>query len=249
MSKLLRLDKYLSSQGFGSRTQAQQLIKKGHVRVDDQLVLLPATKVDPQKQTVQVDGKEILFSFHHHLMFYKPSGYITAVKDPRHPTVAQLLPKEYLKKGCMPVGRLDKDTTGLLLFTTDGALAHGLLAPKQQIKKAYEVIVEGILSPQDIEAFAKGICLKDFTTLPAVLEILSVKQNSSHAIVTLFEGKYHQVKRMFLAIGKPVLSLHRQGFASLLLDSSLSPGSFRPLSDKEVDCLYQDLKKGDEPLV
>ena len=145
-----------------------------------------------------------------------------------------LLPPVYTALDCMPVGRLDKDTTGLLLLTTDGELAHRLLSPARHVNKVYEAQVDGELTPADAEAFAAGIPLKDFTALPAKLEILS----PSVAYVTVREGKYHQVKRMFGAVGKPVLELRRLSFGPLPLDEALSPGSYRELSEAEIAALY-----------
>ena len=170
-----------------------------------------------------------------HLMLNKPAGVLTATEDGKQATVMELLPALYRACGCMPVGRLDKDTTGLLLLTTDGTLAHRLIAPERHVDKVYEAEVEGALEEADIAAFAQGIPLKDFTALPARLEILGPGRGR----VTVREGKYHQVKRMFGARGKPVLRLHRTAFGPLALDAGLAPGEYRELTEKEIAALYQ----------
>lgn len=243
MTKEIRLDKWLSQQGFGSRTDSQKLVRQQRVTVNDTLAMSAANKINSETAIVCVDGKPVSQTFHQHIMFFKPAGFLTAASDSRQQTVMDLLPANYLQNRCMPVGRLDKDTTGLLLFTTDGALAHYLLSPKREVKKTYQAKVEGMLTQDDITAFAAGLPLKEFTTLPAVLDIISSTPDQSLANVTVEEGKYHQVKRMFQYIGKPVISLHRHSFGSIVLDSSLSPGQFRPLTEDEISLLWKDIGK------
>ena len=245
MKKNLRLDKWLSSQGFGSRTATQLLIRKGDVVVDEAIVTSPALKVDPTAQRIFVKGQEVKGALHRTLMLYKPAGVLTAATDHKQPTVMDLLPSFYLDNHCMPIGRLDKDTTGLLLFTTNGTLAHYLLSPKRQVAKVYEARVQGLLTDEDIEAFSAGMNLGDFVSLPAQLCVISIQNGESLARVILHEGKYHQVKRMFQAVGKPVLSLHRCCFGSVSLDPALSPGEYRGLTLEEVQSLWEDVGKGE----
>lgn len=229
---MIRLDKLLSHAGFGSRTQVKELIKKGRVALDG-IVCRDASR-NVENESVTVDGKKVQAASAYHLMMYKPSGVVTAADDPKQRTVMDLLPEKYLKSGCMPVGRLDKDTTGLLVLTTDGELAHRLISPKRHVQKVYEAITREVLKREDVLAFEKGIPLKDFTALPAELEIVEERV----ARVTVFEGKYHQVKRMFLACGNEVMKLHRATFGPLQLDEHLSPGLFRELTEEEIDSLY-----------
>lgn len=230
---MLRLDKLLSHMGFGSRTQVKELIKKGRVHLDGAVCRDAAADTDGH--TVSVNGKPLEVKAAFHLMLHKPSGVVTAADDPKQKTVMDLLPLKYRSSGCMPVGRLDKDTTGLLVLTTDGELAHRLISPKRHIQKVYEVNTRDDLKQEDVDAFEKGIPLKDFTALPAELSIVE----SRFARVTVFEGKYHQVKRMFIACGNEVQKLHRATFGPLQLDETLAPGTYRELTEEEVGMLYR----------
>ena len=195
------------------------MLKAGRVRVNGEAVRDAAFQVAVDDK-ILLDGKLLDTRLSRHLLLYKPAGVLTAKEDNRQKTVMDLLPPEYTSLGCMPVGRLDKDTTGLLILTTDGELAHRLIAPERHVDKVYIATVDGCLSDADVEKFAKGIPLKDFTCLPAKLEILSPNVGR----VTVREGKYHQVKRMFGARGKPVQALHRLSFGPLRLDDDLAPG-------------------------
>ena len=229
---MMRLDKLLSHMGFGSRTQVKELIKKGRVTVDGAVCRDGA--LDVEGRNVTLDGKPVENVKAFHLMLHKPSGVVTAADDPKQKTVMDLMPPKYRQSGCMPVGRLDKDTTGLLVLTTDGELAHRLISPKRHVQKIYEVNTWDDLKPEDVIAFEKGIQLKDFTALPAQLDI----EDARFARVTVFEGKYHQVKRMFIACGNAVVKLHRATFGPLQLDQNLLPGMFRELTEDEVNSLY-----------
>lgn len=229
---MMRLDKLLSHMGFGSRTQVKELIRKGRVLVDGAVCRDGA--LDVEGHHVMLDGKAVENVKAFHLMLYKPSGVVTAADDPKQKTVMDLLPLKYRQSGCMPVGRLDKDTTGLLVLTTDGELAHRLISPKRHVQKIYEVNTRDDLKAEDATAFEKGIQLKEFTALPAKLEVME----SRFARVTVFEGKYHQVKRMFIACGNEVVKLHRATFGTLELDEKLTPGNFRELTEEEVNSLY-----------
>lgn len=229
----MRLDKLLSNLGVASRAGCRELLKAGRVQVDGQTVRDGAAQVS-EKAAVLLDGTALDTRLARHLMLFKPAGVLTAAEDGRQQTVMDLLPGVYRACGCMPVGRLDKDTTGLLVLTTDGELAHRLIAPGRHVDKVYEAVVDGVLDEGDAAAFAAGIPLKDFTALPAKLEVLA----ENRARVTVQEGKYHQVKRMFGARGKPVLALHRASFGPLQLDETLCPGQFRELTGEETAALY-----------
>ncbi|MBR3019716.1 MAG: 16S rRNA pseudouridine(516) synthase [Clostridia bacterium] len=229
----IRLDKLLTHLGVASRSGVRAVLKAGRVRVNQAIVKDPAYQAD-EKAEVTLDGQKLDTRLSRHLMLHKPAGVLTAKEDSRQKTVMELLPPVYTALGCMPVGRLDKDTTGLLLLTTDGELAHRLISPERHVDKVYEAAVDGQLAESDAEAFAAGIPLKEFTCLPAKLDILSPSQGR----VTVREGKFHQVKRMFAAVGKPVTELHRVRFGPLALDPALHPGEFRELTESEIAALY-----------
>lgn len=230
----MRLDKMLSNLGVASRSECRTLLKAGRIRVGEAIVRDGAMNVQ-EGAAIFLDGKPLDTRLSRHLMLYKPAGILTAAEDGRQKTVMDLLPGVYRACGCMPVGRLDKDTTGILLLTTDGELAHRLISPGRHVDKVYEATVEGALEAEDVATFAAGIPLKDFTALPAKLELL----DESIGRVTVQEGKYHQVKRMFGARGKPVKTLHRTSFGPLKLDEELLPGTFRELTGEEITALYQ----------
>lgn len=235
-----RLDKLLSRQGLGSRSDVREMVRRGRVYVNGRPCLDPGQKTDPDKDTVEVDGRNVSLAAFRYGMLNKPSGVLTAANDRKAKTVVDLLPPIYKAMGLMPVGRLDKDARGLLLFTTDGPLAHFLLSPKRHVAKEYLVRVNGPLSDADVAAFEKGLELSDFTALPAILDILETGPNESRALVTLKEGKFHQVKRMFLSRGVTVTDLQRVSFGSLRLDASLPEGGFRELSGPEIEALRRD---------
>lgn len=230
----MRLDKLLGNLGVASRSGCRELLKAGRVQVNG-AVWKDGSKNVPDGAKVLLDGKALDTRLSRHLMLHKPAGVLTAAEDRKQKTVMDLLPPSYTAMGCMPVGRLDKDTTGVMILTTDGELAHRLIGPKYHVDKVYEAKVEGVLDERDIAAFAAGLPLKDFTALPAHLEIIAPDTGR----LTVQEGKYHQVKRMFGARGKPVLSLHRLSFGPLELDKNLSPGDFRELTEEEAAALYR----------
>lgn len=226
-----RLDKLVAATGRWSRKEAKGLIKSGRVRVNGQPPAGPEAKI-PQEGVVTVDGHPISTEKYTYVMLHKPAGVVSSTEDPREPTVMGLLPKELRRIGLAPVGRLDKDTEGLLLLTNDGQLAHRLLSPSRHVDKVYYVEVDGALEETDREAFAQGMVLADGTRcLPAKLELLDVPHL---ALVTLREGKYHQIKRMLAARGKPVTYLKRLSMGPLSLDSALPPGAWRPLRRDEI---------------
>ncbi|HPF87102.1 MAG TPA: pseudouridine synthase [Candidatus Limiplasma sp.] len=232
----MRLDKLLSQSGERSRSEAAKLIRAGFVSVDGTAIASPAYKADPERNAVCFQGKRITDHPYQYMMLHKPAGVVTAARDNAAETVMRLVPNAMRARGVMPVGRLDKDTTGLLLFTNDGMLAHRLLSPKHHVWKEYRVTVDGMLTDADINAFAEGIALKDFTAKPAELSIVSADRAQSTAIVRLREGKYHQVKRMFGARDLQVTALHRQSFGPLRLD--IPCGGIRILRQQEIDALY-----------
>ena len=229
----MRLDKLLARLGEASRSGCRDLLKGGRVQVNGETVHSGAFPV-PEGALITLDGQALDCRMDRYLMMNKPAGVLTAREDARQKTVMDLLPPVYASLGCMPVGRLDKDTTGLLLLTTDGELAHRLISPARHVDKVYEARVEGKLEQKDVEAFAAGIPLGDFTALPARLEILS----PDVGLATVREGKFHQVKRMFGAVGKPVLALRRLRFGPLSLDEALRPGDYRELNEEEIAALY-----------
>lgn len=232
---MTRLDKLLADSGTVSRSEARELVRAGRVTVNGALAHSAAEKYDPETATVCVDGEVLSCSAKRYLMLYKPGGILSATEDARQPTVLDLLPEQLRRQGLFPVGRLDKDTTGLLLLTNDGVFAHRVISPKQQVPKVYRATVEGCLGEDDVLAFAEGLTLGDGTVcLPAKLEILQPGLGQ----VTVFEGKYHQVKRMFAACGKHVTVLHRLSVGGLELDAALTPGGFRELTPGELAAVF-----------
>jgi len=226
-----RLDKVLSRTGLWSRKEARKIIRAGRVAVDGSFIKNPGEQIGSDVE-IDVDGARINHESKVYLMMNKPSGLISSTEDPREETVLELLPPQYKKVGLFPVGRLDKDTEGLLLLTNDGPLAHHLLSPRHHVEKVYFVKVRGELSQEDVLSFSKGILLNDGTLCrEARLEIL---EPSDTALVTLREGKYHQLKRMMAARSKPVLYLKRICMGSLKLDPTLKPGQWRILTKKET---------------
>ncbi len=229
-----RLDKIISATGKKSRREVKLLVKQGRILVDGVPASAPEMKVDPAVNEILLDGEDIGYRRFTYIMLHKPAGVLSAVEDKRQKTVLDLLPEELQKRGLSPVGRLDKDTEGLLLLTNDGDLTHHLLSPRHHVDKVYYARVDGQLNRADCEAFAAGMTLGDgLECMPAGLEILS----PSEALVTLQEGKFHQVKRMLAARGKPVVYLKRLSMGPLQLDESLQPGCFRHLTEEEVQSL------------
>ena len=229
----MRLDRWMATLDLGSRSEVRQWIRGGKAAVNGRVVPDPALSFDPEKDALALNGKLLDGRVVRHVMLYKPAGLLTAARDAKQPTVMDLLPPVYRSIGCMPVGRLDKDTTGLLLLTCDGELNHRLLSPGRHVDKRYRAVVEGELTEKDAEAFASGMDLGDFTARPAKLVILS----PSLAEVTVAEGKFHQVKRMFAATGHEVLQLHRCAFGPLELDPELAEGQWRELTAGELAAL------------
>ena len=232
-----RLDKILASTGRWSRRDAHALVRAGAVCVDGIPVRSAEEKVDAGTCTITVGGERVEYREFTWVMLNKPAGVLSATEDGRGATVLDLLPQDLRRQGLFPVGRLDKDTEGLLLLTNDGALAHDLLSPKKHVDKEYRARVRGRLEEADVRAFADGIVLSDGTACQsAALSILSAGEESE-ARVTLREGKFHQVKRMFAARGTQVLALERTRMGNLTLDRALGRGEYRLLTEEEVEIL------------
>lgn len=228
---LQRLDKVIASTGRWSRREVKELVRQGRVTVNGAVAKIAEEKADPEAADICVNGERLIWRQYTWVMLNKPAGYLSATEDGRGKTVLDLLPPELQKQGLFPVGRLDKDTEGLLLLTNDGALAHALLAPGRHVDKVYYTKVDGNLEEDDVAAFAEGITLGDGTVcLPAGLDLISERE----ALVTLREGKYHQVKRMLASRGKPVVYLKRLGMGKLKLDPTLPAGAWRPLTPEEL---------------
>lgn len=235
-----RIDKLLASTGRWSRKEVKELCRRGRVTADGKPVR--AEDKVPDTAHLAVDGEAVEPEATVWLMLHKPAGLLSATEDPRQPTVLSLLPERYQKLGLFPVGRLDKDTEGLLLLTNDGALAHALLSPKRHVDKVYYVETEGELTDADAAAFAEGMALADgYRCLPAGLRLLG----GNCAEITLREGKYHQIKRMLGQRGRPVTYLKRVAFGPLALDEGLEKGAWRPLTGAERAALAgeKDRKK------
>ena len=232
---LIRLDKYMADLGIASRKELRDIIRRGRVCVDGAAVTSPEKKIDPDNCSVTFDGEPLCYSKAHYYMIYKPCGIVTATEDKRQKTVLDLVTPEMRRMGLFPVGRLDKDTSGLLLLTDDGEFAHRVISPKSEIVKRYYAQVEGELDASDSAAFEKGIILADGThCLPAKLEILS----RDECVVSVMEGKYHQVRRMLASRRKPVLVLKRLSVGGLKLDDEMREGDFRELAQEEIELIY-----------
>lgn len=233
----IRLQKALAQAGVASRRAAEALIVAGRVSVDGQIVRELGTKVDPQRQVIAVDGQVIRAEEKVHYALHKPSGVVSTVRDPQgRPTVRQLL--SAVRQRIFPVGRLDADTTGLLLLTNDGDLANRLMHPRYEVKKEYIVTVHGSVSESTLQRLATGIELDDGPTAPARVRRLGEKDGITRISIEIHEGRNRQVRRMFAAVGHPVLALHRVRVGPIRL-GNLPPGAYRPLTRDEIRRLYR----------
>ncbi|MEH6938008.1 pseudouridine synthase [Bacillus sp. JJ664] len=233
----MRIDKILANMGYGSRKEVKGLLKKGVVKIGDHIVKSPKEHVDLDKQVVSVNGEVVEYKEYVYLMMNKPPGVISSTEDSEHETVIGLLEYEDIIFDPFPVGRLDKDTEGLLLITNDGQLAHQLLSPKKHVPKKYYATIDGIVTEEDIKAFEQGVTLDDgYETKPGYLTILKSDQESEIELI-IMEGKFHQVKRMFEAVGKTVTYLKRLEMGPLKLDETLELGEYRELTDEELELL------------
>lgn len=235
-----RLDKIIASTGRWSRREVKNLVRQGRVLVDGVPARSAEEKADPETAEIVVNGEVLTYRRYTWVMLNKPAGYLSATEDGRGPTVLDLLPPELKKQDLFPVGRLDKDTEGLLLLTNEGGLAHELLSPRHHVDKVYYTRVAGRLTEEDCRAFEAGLLLDDgLQCMPAELKILKAGEESE-AHVTLREGKFHQVKRMLAYLGKPVLYLERIRMGNMTLDVNLPRGKFRFLTSEEVKSLRRD---------
>ena len=231
--RLLRLDKLLSDVGAASRQEARECIRAGRVTVDGAVQRRPETKVDPERQAVCLDGAPLTWAEHRYYMLHKPLGVVTATEDRTERTVLDLFPAP-LRRNLVPAGRLDKDTSGLLLLSTDGQWVHRIISPGHQVPKVYLAEADGTPTPEAVRAFAEGVTLRDGTRCrPAVLEILA----PGRCRVTVTEGKYHLVRRLLASVGTPVTALHRVRIGALSLDKTLPAGHFRALTRQEMDAV------------
>ena len=239
----MRLDKLLSNMGYGTRKEVKQLMKKGAVRVNEETVKDAAMHVDTEKDEVTILGEKVVYKEFMYLMMNKPQGVLSATEDKRDQTVIDLVDEAYNIFELFPVGRLDKDTEGFLLLTNDGKLAHNLLSPKKGVPKTYYAHIDGVVTEEDAEKFLEGVILDDgYETKPGNLRILK-SADISEIELTITEGKFHQVKRMFEAVDKTVIYLKRLSMGPLLLDESLSLGSYRELTEEELNQLMQISEK------
>ena len=232
---MMRIDKYLAEMGQGTRSEIKKLIRSGRVMVDGETVKKPELKIDETTQKVSLEGKQIGYAKKEYYMLYKPAGVISATKDDRDKTVLDLI-TDKKRNDLFPVGRLDKDTEGLLLITNDGELAHRLLSPAHHVDKQYYALVEGELPADAVSQMEQGVTLEDGTvTRPARLELLPEKEGEfTKTLLTIHEGKFHQVKRMFEALGCKVVFLKRLSMGNLVLDPELETGAYRPLTEGEL---------------
>ncbi|MEK4361015.1 pseudouridine synthase [Paenibacillus sp. FSL M8-0212] len=238
----LRLDKILSHMGVGTRSELKKMVKQGRIHVDGKAVKDSGVQVNPEVNVIEADGERIVYREMIYLMLHKPPGVVSATEDNRDKTVLDLLRKEDRVFNPFPVGRLDKDTEGLLILTNDGPLAHDLLSPRKHVPKTYEARVLGNVDEADVQRFKAGIQLDDgYETLPAQLTILGQEETEEGMIssisLIIHEGKFHQVKRMFQAVGKRVIYLKRVAMGELELASDLAIGSYRELTADELSLL------------
>lgn len=235
---MIRLDKYLADMGIGTRTEVKQMIRKGRITVDGITIKKPETKVHETDSRILVDGRELNYVQYEYYLLNKPAGVVSTTEDKTDRTVIDLIQSKR-RKDLFPVGRLDKDTEGLLLITNDGALAHRLLSPRKHVDKTYYAQIKGRVTEDTVRAFEKGVDIgvgKQEMTMPAKLEILRA-DDISDIRLTIQEGKFHQVKRMFQAVGMEVIYLKRESMGALELDDELNPGDYRPLTREELEKL------------
>lgn len=233
---MMRLDKYLAEMGVGTRQEVKKQIRQGKVTVNGTVVKAADTKIDETCDEVTIGGLNISYVSYEYYMLNKPGGVVSATEDRRDTTVIYLI-KDKKRKDLFPVGRLDKDTEGLLLITNDGDLAHRLLAPKKHVDKVYYAKIDGMVTEEDVKRFAEGIDIgaeEEEMTRPAKLDIMKSAEESEIRL-TIHEGKFHQVKRMFLAVGKEVTYLKRERMGTLCLDENLKPGEYRLLTEEEIE--------------
>ncbi|MGE4484565.1 MAG: pseudouridine synthase [Oscillospiraceae bacterium] len=235
---LMRLDRILSAKSSFSRREAKSLVRDGLVTADGVKAVSPEEKYDPETAVIAIGGVPLDQKTHHYIMMNKPAGMVSSTEDPRDSTVLELLDESLLHLDLFPAGRLDKDSEGLLILTDDGVYCHSVISPKKNVNKIYYIETFGVLTEADCRAFEDGIVLGDgMVCRPGRLEILE-SGDVSRALVTICEGKYHQVKRMTASLGKPVKNLRRISIGALILDESLKPGQYRELSEAEAKTVF-----------
>lgn len=226
-----RIDKIIASETNYSRKEVKELIKKKRVTVNEQIITKSVLKINPNNDKIKIDNIELKIKKYVYLILNKPKGYISATEDKNTKTVLELVPQDYAHRALFPAGRLDKDTTGLMLITDDGGFAHNILSPKKHIKKLYEVTIDIPITEEMVTAFKKGILLNDGECKPANLQITGL----TTGLVTLTEGRYHQIKRMFGCFKAKVIKLNRIGMGNLILPSNLKTGECRELTEEEIN--------------
>ncbi|SKC75977.1 ribosomal small subunit pseudouridine synthase A [Maledivibacter halophilus] len=237
----MRLDKILGNMGYGSRKDLKKIIRQGAVKVDGEIIRKNSIHVNPYESIIEINGEKIEYRKYVYIMMNKPQGVISATYDNIHKTVIDLLDEKYLPFNIFPMGRLDIDTEGLLIITNDGKLAHEILSPKKHITKTYYANIKGFVDEEDIKAFKKGIILDDgYKTLPAELKIIEGGDVSTVEL-TIYEGKFHQVKRMFKSRNKKVIYLKRIAMGKLKLDGKLDLGEYKELNDEELEVLKSSM--------
>ena len=239
MGKKMRVDKLLSKVGVASRAELKKYCKQGLISVNGKVINNPGVQVDSESDDIRFNGEKIVYREFVYIMLNKPDGYISATFDKYDPIVLDLIDQSYLVFEPFPVGRLDKDTEGLLVLTNDGQLAHRVLSPKKHVPKTYYAKIQGKVTEEDILAFEKGVILDDgYETMPSQLKILK-SDDMSEIELTIHEGKFHQVKRMFESVGKKVVYLKRLSMGKLKLDESLGLGEYRELTEEEVKLIEE----------
>ncbi|MGL6105593.1 pseudouridine synthase [Romboutsia sp.] len=234
MAKKLRIDKILSNVGYGSRAEIKIYCRRKMISVNGEIINSPGIQVDPESDEILFNGEKVNYREFIYIMLNKPDGYISATFDKHDPIVLDLIDQSYLVFEPFPVGRLDKDTEGLLVLTNDGKLAHRVLSPKKHVPKTYYAKIEGVVTEEDTRAFEKGVILDDgYETMPSQLNILK-SDDISEIELTIHEGKFHQVKRMFESVGKKVVYLKRLSMGKLKLDETLDLGEYRELTEEEI---------------
>ncbi len=235
---MIRLDKFLANAGIGTRREVKKYIAQRRIWVDNMPALKADVKIDIKNNKVTFDKRVVSYEKYKYIMLNKPKGYICATEDENEKTVLDLLPEEYKSFNLFPVGRLDKDTVGLLILSNDGTFAHNMLSPKKHVEKRYFAHINGEVTKEHIKAFEEGIILEDgYKCLKARLEILYSAPNFSKVYITIKEGKYHQIKRMFKALKRKVVYLKRISFYNITLDKNLKEGEYRYLNDKEMELI------------
>lgn len=232
-----RIDKIIVSQTKYSRKEVKELVRQKRVTVNGETILKSDVKVDSQQDKIKIDGNEISIKKYVYLILNKPKGYISATEDRTMKTVLELVPKEYQHRDLFPAGRLDKDTTGLMIITDDGEFAHNILSPKKHVKKLYDVTIDIEITEEMEKGFKNGVVLKDWECKSALLEITG----HNTGLVTLIEGRYHQIKRMFGCYGAKVIELKRIGMGNLMLPEDLEMGQCRELTEGELEKIKENV--------